>query len=94
MASSTIFNRADYSYGLYIYAFPVQQTLIYIFPQWPLWLSIGACLVITVLLAALSWHLLEKPLLGFKPQRAKAKEAEVVDHYQEGKCVSLAQDIN
>jgi len=67
------FNRADYSYGLYIYAFPVQQTLTYLFPQWPLWLSISCCLVVTLCFAALSWHLVEKPVLRFKPKRAVNK---------------------
>lgn len=63
------FNRADYSYGLYIYAFPVQQTLIHLYPDWSLWLSISVCLVITMIFAALSWHVIEKPILRFKPKR-------------------------
>jgi len=73
------FNRADYSYGLYIYAFPVQQTLTYLFPQWPLWLSISCCLVVTLCFAALSWHLVEKPMLRFKPKRAIKKPSDAKD---------------
>ncbi len=64
----------DLSYGLYIYAFPVQQLL-----ATPgathgdftsvLLTSVGCALA----LAGLSWHLLEKPALGLKP-RAPVKE--------------------
>ena len=60
----------DLSYGLYIFAFPVQQLLV----QWTLgagW-SFGALLSITLLitvgLAFASWHLVEKPVLRFKPR--------------------------
>jgi len=63
------FNKADYSYGLYIYAFPVQQSLTYLFPDWSLTLSIGTCLILTTILSALSWHFVEKPILRFKPKR-------------------------
>lgn len=53
----------DYSYGMYIYAFPVmmalQQGLRFASP-YPLALANFLC---TVPLAALSWHLVEKPVL-------------------------------
>ena len=57
----------DFSYGIYIYAYPVQQTLIYLFG-----LSLGLPLmtllafVITLPLAVLSWHLVEKRALTYK----------------------------
>lgn len=76
----SFFNRADYSYGLYIYAFPVQQTLTYLFPQWPLGLSIGICLALTLALAALSWHFVEKPMLRFKPTRSKKTLLPITSH--------------
>jgi len=64
-----IFNKADYSYGLYIYAFPVQQTMVYLYPK----LSINSHLIIgftiTIILASLSWHLIEKPSLRLKPKK-------------------------
>lgn len=44
----------DYSYGIYIYAFPVQQTLASFWPQMSLWTYLASTLVITVALAALS----------------------------------------
>ena len=61
----------DYSYGLYIYAFPVQQALIASFPtQSPLFVFFWAS-AITLPLAMLSWHLVEKPMLARKTGGAK-----------------------
>jgi peptidoglycan/LPS O-acetylase OafA/YrhL len=59
----------DYSYGIYIYAFPVQQTLVSFWPQMPLPAYLLSTLVITVALAAASWHFVEKPALKLKPFR-------------------------
>jgi peptidoglycan/LPS O-acetylase OafA/YrhL len=65
----TQLHARDYSYGIYIYAFPVQQTLAYLWPQMPLLAYLASTLVITVALAALSWHFVEKPALKLKPFR-------------------------
>ena len=59
----------DYSYGIYIYAFPVQQTLVSFWPEMALPAYLLSTLVITVALAALSWHFVEKPALKLKPFR-------------------------
>ncbi len=61
------FNKiGDYSYGLYIYAFPVQQSIVASFngitPLKMFFLS-GS---ITLLLAIISWHLIEHPTLRLK----------------------------
>jgi peptidoglycan/LPS O-acetylase OafA/YrhL len=56
----------DYSYGLYIYAFPVQQSLAAFWTTigpLPMFLISG---VVTLLMASLSWHLLEKRALRLK----------------------------
>ena len=63
------FHARDYSYGIYIYAFPVQQTLAYFWPQMPLLAYLLSTLAITITLAAASWHLVEKPALKLKPFR-------------------------
>jgi len=56
----------DYSYGVYIYAFPVQQSVAALVPG----VSVLSLLVIsafvTLLFAAISWHLLERRALGLK----------------------------
>lgn len=57
--------RNDYSYGLYIYAWPIQQSIIALFSPSPLILFVSS-LVVTHLLAMASWHLLEKRVLRFK----------------------------
>jgi peptidoglycan/LPS O-acetylase OafA/YrhL len=62
-------HERDYSYGIYIYAFPVQQTLVSFWPQMPLPAYLLSTLVITIALAALSWHFVEKPALKLKPFR-------------------------
>jgi peptidoglycan/LPS O-acetylase OafA/YrhL len=61
------FNRAgDYSYGLYIYAFPIAQTLRQYIPDiTPLGLFASASLL-TLGCAMLSWHLIEAPALKLK----------------------------
>lgn len=71
-ASTPLLNRAghwgDFSYGLYIYAFPVQQILVWYFAnQLEFGMALFLGLFITLALAATSWHLLEKPALAFKP---------------------------
>jgi len=61
------FNRTgDFSYGIYIYAFPLQQALIYTFPNLMPVEMFAATLVLTLPVAIASWYLIEKPALGFK----------------------------
>jgi peptidoglycan/LPS O-acetylase OafA/YrhL len=72
-AYSPLLNRlirtGDYSYGIYIYAFPIQQTIVYLYPD----ISIGPylliCSVLTLICAILSWHLIEQRALSLKPRR-------------------------
>lgn len=61
------YNRlGDYSYGLYIYAFPVQQTLVMLYPGMSAEELLLASGVISLFFAVLSWHLLEKHALRQK----------------------------
>lgn len=58
--------RSDYSYGIYIYAFPVQQAIA------SLWHAVSpielmaSSLVVTLVFAMASWHLVEKRALRWK----------------------------
>jgi peptidoglycan/LPS O-acetylase OafA/YrhL len=61
------YNRVgDYSYGVYIYGWPVQQVLANAFPSLgPL--GLFACAgTVTVGIAAMSWHFIEAPALRLK----------------------------
>ncbi len=58
---------ADYSYGLYLYGFPIQQMISYLFPDARLWwINVGASLVVASLFAAFSWHVIEKRVLAHR----------------------------
>lgn len=63
----------DFSYGLYIYGFPVQQLVIWSFANQ---LSFPVAFALSVLgalaLAVMSWHGVEKPALRWKPRRPVA----------------------
>lgn len=63
--SLPIINRAsvpgDLSYGVYLYAFPVQQLLLQLFPRTPH--PVLLCAIVTLPIAFLSWHLVERPAL-------------------------------
>lgn len=59
----------DYSYGMYIYAFPVQQILALKFPNMNIWIHIILAVIFTLLFASLSWHFVEKKCLSLKPVR-------------------------
>ena len=64
----------DYSYGVYIYSFPVQQTVALLRPDLSPLMHFAVVAPVVLVLAALSWHLVEKPSLALKrwwhrPQR-------------------------
>ena len=58
----------DLSYGIYIYGFPVQQTLMYYFKFNYLELMVYS-LIFSYILAYFSWHLIEKNALKLKKLR-------------------------
>lgn len=64
------FNRAgDYSYGLYIYAFPISQTFKQYFWHIDPLLLFPCTALATLACAAFSWHLVEQPALRLKRVR-------------------------
>ncbi len=66
----------DLSYGLYIYGWPVQQTLLYASGGGLAWWQLfPLALVLSAGIAWLSWHLVEKPALRLKPRDAALASA-------------------
>ncbi len=62
-----LFQNGDYSYGIYLFGFPIQQTIVYLFPslrEW--WLLLLVSLPLTIIFAAFSWHIIEKPTLAMR----------------------------
>jgi hypothetical protein len=57
----------DLSYGIYLFSFPIQQTLIqYGFQNKPVSTFIFVSTVVTIVFALISWHFVEKPFLKNK----------------------------
>ena len=71
------YNRlGDYSYGIYIYAFPLQQLMAHLFPEAGPFSNMALAIVPTVILAVLSWHLIEKRALAqIKPLATRIQPA-------------------
>ena len=58
----------DYSYGIYLYHFPITQAVIATFPDLRShWATASlTALVVTIVFAVFSWHIIEKPCLMLK----------------------------
>ncbi|MGI4878049.1 MAG: acyltransferase family protein [Janthinobacterium lividum] len=62
-----LLQRGDYSYGIYLYGFPIQQTIVHLVPSFARWWIIfPLATAITFVIAAFSWHFVEKPTLRLK----------------------------
>jgi peptidoglycan/LPS O-acetylase OafA/YrhL len=63
----SILRGADYSYGIYLYGFVIQQTLALTCPwsrEW--WLNTLLSIPLAAAFAAVSWHWVEKPAPGLR----------------------------
>jgi peptidoglycan/LPS O-acetylase OafA/YrhL len=59
--------HADLSYGIFLYGYVVQQTVAHMLPWSRHWyLNFAIALPLTVLVAAVSWHFIERPALGLR----------------------------
>jgi peptidoglycan/LPS O-acetylase OafA/YrhL len=69
-----ITRRGDVSYGVYLLAFPVQQTIVHLWgPGVSAFVVLALSLPITYLLAMLSWRYVERPALRLKNVAAGAR---------------------
>lgn len=57
---------ADLSYGVYLYGWPIQQALHALMPAMPATALLVPSLLLSLVVAGLSWFLVEKPALGLK----------------------------
>lgn len=60
-------NSGDYSYGIYLFNFPIQQSIVKLYPgldSW--WLLMSISIPATLIFSAVSWHYIEKPALALK----------------------------
>lgn len=78
LSSTPVLRRAgrfgDFSYGLYLYGFVVQQAFLAIYPQMTAFQNALASLGIAFVLAFVSWHLVESPALRFKKTRKEIQK--------------------
>jgi peptidoglycan/LPS O-acetylase OafA/YrhL len=61
------FDRGDYSYGVYLYGYPLQQTIVAV---WPAHASVTVVFALaafaTTAFAMFSWHVIELPILKLR----------------------------
>jgi peptidoglycan/LPS O-acetylase OafA/YrhL len=61
------YSRGDYSYGIYLYGYPLQQCLLSLIPSMTYWLiHFLASLLLATGAATFSWHFIEKPILKLR----------------------------
>jgi peptidoglycan/LPS O-acetylase OafA/YrhL len=65
--------RADISYGVYLYAWPIQSLVIYYHRDINLYLLNTIAIAASYALGFVSWHLVEQPFLRLKKRGAPAK---------------------
>ena len=63
-----VINTGDYSYGIYLYGYPITQAVLAAAPtlRGQQLLTFCASGTLTFLFAALSWHIIEKRMLATK----------------------------
>jgi peptidoglycan/LPS O-acetylase OafA/YrhL len=74
-----LLKRGDYSYGIYLYGFPITVLLFHFVPAVrSVWLLPPVAVLATLAVAVGSWHLVEKPALGLR--KRLFKKAKVIVH--------------
>lgn len=65
----------DYSYGIYLYGFPIQQTLVYLVPELKVWWALfPVAALVTLAVAILSWHVVERPALSLRRKVMRGRQ--------------------
>lgn len=66
MPKVPFYHRGDYSYGIYLYGYPLQQTIVQFFPEINIFAHIAASIIGVTIFATFSWHCIEKPILAMR----------------------------
>jgi peptidoglycan/LPS O-acetylase OafA/YrhL len=73
---------ADYSYGLFLYGYPIQQALAAISPVFHSWaLNFGGTIALGLVFASMSWRYIERPAL-----RLRTPLLSIEDHWIRWRC--------
>jgi peptidoglycan/LPS O-acetylase OafA/YrhL len=67
----------DFSYGLYLWGYPVQQAVIGLAGVHSTAVNLAMVLPLTLFMAFLSWHLVEEPALRLKSRFGTSRRASV-----------------
>ena len=68
----------DLSYGTYLWGFPVQQVVIHVFGYLPFIVNLVLVLTVTLVIAWLSWHGIEKHALALKKRVGRRRVVPVL----------------
>jgi peptidoglycan/LPS O-acetylase OafA/YrhL len=63
--------RGDFSYGIYVFAWPIGQVLVALWPSVSTPAVIAITLPVTVAVGAASWRFVERPALAYKKRLVK-----------------------
>lgn len=67
LPTPSLLQKGDYSYGIYLYGYPIQQSIKALFPSISsVWFHFFVSMLVIAPFSALSWHLLEKRILGLR----------------------------
>jgi peptidoglycan/LPS O-acetylase OafA/YrhL len=61
-----LYARGDYSYGVYLYAYPLQQMLVERLPNMVIAQHFVLSMILVTGVAMVSWHCIEKPILKIR----------------------------
>ena len=80
MPKIPLLSSGDYSYGVYIYGFPIQQTIARFVSEQDALVNFAIALPTTLVVAAISWHLVEKPFLALRHRFSAESRVHKVGH--------------
>lgn len=90
-ALSTFTDKQDYSYGIYIIGFPIQQAVVAYTQIINPWINFMISMPIIIILAYCSWNYIEKPALklkkAFSIQRKQSSNSKVDNEADSGSKV-------